>query len=70
MQSCPMAGLRARVWWGLHGSYVVGIPFLFGDFSLVDAFFAPVVMRFATYDVELPPPTFNLHGRRARGSPS
>jgi glutathione S-transferase len=31
-------------------------PFLFGTFTLADAFFAPVVMRFASYDVELPPP--------------
>ena len=31
-------------------------PFLFGAFSLADAFFAPIVMRFTSYDVELPPP--------------
>jgi len=31
-------------------------PFLFGSFSLADAFFAPVVMRFTTYDVDLSPP--------------
>lgn len=29
--------------------------FLFGDFSIADAYFAPVVMRFRTYDVWLPP---------------
>jgi glutathione S-transferase len=29
--------------------------FLFGDFSLADAFFAPVVTRFDTYGVALPP---------------
>jgi glutathione S-transferase len=29
--------------------------FLFGDFSIADAYFAPVVMRFATYDVALAP---------------
>jgi glutathione S-transferase len=28
-------------------------PFLFGDFSIADAFFAPVVTRFTTYGVEL-----------------
>ncbi|MCD6042857.1 MAG: glutathione S-transferase [Burkholderiales bacterium] len=28
---------------------------LFGHFSVADAFFAPVVMRFETYGVELPP---------------
>jgi glutathione S-transferase len=31
-------------------------PFLFGSFSLADAFFAPVVMRFSSYDAELSPP--------------
>ncbi|HEY3256073.1 MAG TPA: glutathione S-transferase [Polyangiaceae bacterium] len=31
-------------------------PFLFGTFSLADAFFAPVVMRFSSYDAELSPP--------------
>ena len=29
--------------------------FLFGDFSIADAFFAPVVTRFKTYGVALPP---------------
>lgn len=29
--------------------------FLFGDFSIADAMFAPVVTRFVTYDVPLPP---------------
>jgi len=29
-------------------------PFLFGHFTIVDAFFAPVVTRFATYQFELP----------------
>ena len=32
-----------------------GGPFLFGGFSIADAFFAPVVMRFVTYGVELAP---------------
>ncbi|NTA19853.1 glutathione S-transferase [Agrobacterium tumefaciens] len=32
-----------------HGS------FLFGDFSIADAFYAPVVMRFQTYKVPVPP---------------
>ena len=31
-------------------------PFLFGSFSLADAFFAPVVMRFTSYDAQLSPP--------------
>jgi glutathione S-transferase len=29
--------------------------YLFGDFSIADAFFAPVVMRFRTYHVALAP---------------
>jgi glutathione S-transferase len=31
-----------------------GGPFLFGRFSAVDAMYAPIVMRFRTYQVELP----------------
>jgi glutathione S-transferase len=30
-------------------------PFLFGSFGLADAFFAPVVMRFISYDAQLSP---------------
>ncbi len=30
-----------------------GGPFLFGSFSIADAMFAPVVLRFRTYEVEL-----------------
>ena len=33
-----------------------GGPFLFGAFSLADAFYAPVVSRFRTYGVKLPGP--------------
>jgi glutathione S-transferase len=32
-----------------------GGPMLFGRFSIADAFYAPVVTRFATYGVHLPP---------------
>src|SRR6185436_3056357 len=32
-----------------------GGPLLFGAFSVADAFYAPVVTRFQTYGVELPP---------------
>ncbi|MGD9952413.1 MAG: glutathione S-transferase family protein [Burkholderiales bacterium] len=31
-------------------------PFLFGGFGAADAMYAPVVLRFRTYEVELPPP--------------
>jgi glutathione S-transferase len=30
-------------------------PFLFGEFGAADAMYAPVVLRFRTYEVELPP---------------
>ena len=33
-----------------------GGPMLFGAFGIADAFFAPVVMRFRTYAVPVPPP--------------
>lgn len=33
-----------------------GGPFLFGEFSIADAFYSPVVTRFRTYDVAVPPP--------------
>jgi glutathione S-transferase len=32
-----------------------GGPFLFGDFSIADAMYFPVLTRFRTYGVELPP---------------
>jgi glutathione S-transferase len=37
-----------------HFADGAGGPFLFGDFSAADAYFAPVVRRFITYDVGLP----------------
>jgi glutathione S-transferase len=49
-----------------------GGPFLFGDFSIADAFYAPVVTRFRTYGVALSPQlaaysdaVFGLPGMRA-----
>ncbi|QEA13194.1 glutathione S-transferase family protein [Comamonas flocculans] len=35
---------------GRHGG-----PMLFGDFSIADAYYAPMCMRFATYELPLPP---------------
>ena len=43
------------LWADCRARYAGGHPFLFGEFSVADAFFAPVVMRFATYEVNLPP---------------
>lgn len=39
---------ECRQWFGLAGDW------LFGDFSVADALYAPVVLRFATYGVEVP----------------
>ncbi|UGQ46103.1 glutathione S-transferase family protein [Massilia endophytica] len=43
--------------------------FLFGDFSVADAFYAPVVMRFKTYGVVLPP-ALNAYCERVRNHPA
>lgn len=43
------------IWQAQRQQFDVHGPFLFGHFTLVDAFFAPVVTRFATYQVPLPP---------------
>ena len=44
---------RLAAMWGelldMHGG-----PMLFGDFSIADAYFAPVCMRFNTYALPLP----------------
>ena len=40
-----------------------GGPMLFGAFGVADAFFAPVVMRFRTYAVPVPPPIAAYMGR-------
>lgn len=44
----------AAIWTGLRVRHDVRGPFLFGTFSIADAFYAPVVSRFATYGVHLP----------------
>jgi glutathione S-transferase len=45
---------RVRALWGETLAASRG-PFLFGAFCIADAFFAPVVMRFITYGVDLAP---------------
>jgi len=44
----------AAIWSGLRAQYGAKGPFLFGEFTIADAFYAPVVSRFATYGVHLP----------------
>lgn len=42
------------IWQSCRERFAAGGPFLFGEFSIADAMFAPVVWRFITYAVELP----------------
>jgi glutathione S-transferase len=43
------------IWSDCRVRFGKGGPFLFGAFGIPDAFYAPVVMRFQTYAVEVPP---------------
>ncbi|HJV07693.1 MAG TPA: glutathione S-transferase family protein [Chromobacteriaceae bacterium] len=43
------------LWQELRHQHQANGPFLFGHFTIADAFYAPVVTRFLTYDVPLPP---------------
>ena len=45
----------AGLWAQCRRKYGKGGPFLFGKFSIADGMFAPVVTRFTTYGVKLPP---------------
>jgi len=42
------------MWQELRAVHAGDIPFLFGEFGAADAFYAPVVTRFVTYDVGVP----------------
>lgn len=43
------------IWESCRHRFAQNGPFLFGNFTIADAMFAPVVWRFLTYAVELPP---------------
>lgn len=43
------------MWAELRARHAARGPFLFGEFSAADAFYAPVALRFRTYGVPLPP---------------
>jgi len=43
------------IWESCRLRYAEDGPFLYGSFSIADAMFSPVVWRFLTYAVELPP---------------
>jgi glutathione S-transferase len=42
------------IWLECRSIFGAGGEFLFGDFGIADAFFAPIVSRFRTYGIELP----------------
>jgi glutathione S-transferase len=43
-----------EIWSGCSRRYGDGGPWLFGEFSIADAMYAPVVLRFRTYGINLP----------------
>lgn len=43
------------IWETCRNQFAGEGPFLFGHFTVADAMYAPVALRFAIYDVELPP---------------
>ena len=43
------------IWESCRSRFTDGGPFLFGSFSIADVMYAPIVWRFLTYAVELPP---------------
>ena len=45
----------AALWTSSRERFAAAGPFLFSDFSVADAMYAPVAFRFHTYGVELPP---------------
>ena len=42
------------IWSECHNNYSGDSGWLFGDFSIADAMFAPVVIRFRTYGIKVP----------------
>jgi glutathione S-transferase len=44
-----------EIWREARERFGAGGPFLFGHFTVADAFFAPVTIRFTAYGVQLPP---------------
>ena len=43
-----------EIWSDCHRRYQAGGDWLFGEFSVADAMYAPVVLRFRTYGINLP----------------
>ena len=59
IERTPSAAVRADIerivalWGDCRARFGAGGPYLFGEFSIVDCMYAPVVTRFRTYGVEL-----------------
>jgi glutathione S-transferase len=49
------------IWAEARARYGKDRPYLFGEFSAADAYYAPVATRFVTYAVELPPEVRAYH---------
>ena len=43
-----------EIWSDCHREYSANGDWLFGEFSIADAMYAPVVLRFRTYGINLP----------------
>ena len=60
VQTCalPISDIQRidQLWSGLREQHADQGDWLFGAFSIVDVMFAPVVLRFMTYGIELSPP--------------
>lgn len=59
IERAPSAGVRADIgrivalWSDCRARFGAGGPYLFGEFSIADCMYAPVVTRFRTYGVDL-----------------
>ncbi|MBN7798056.1 glutathione S-transferase family protein [Parahaliea mediterranea] len=68
-------GLRGDIrrmlalWQGAREAHADAGPWLLGEFSIADAFFAPVVVRFGGYGVALPPGLLAGYGDTLRRDP-
>jgi glutathione S-transferase len=41
------------LWWEMRGRFGSGRPYMFGEWSVPDAFFTPVAARFRHYQIDL-----------------
>src|SRR5262249_38679410 len=48
-------GRVIEIWSQARNDHAASGPYLFGELGIADAMYAPVVLRFATYAVDLPP---------------